>query len=287
MAIKYLDGGRITGLSTDAKPDRDTSDSTSPALTVQAGSVFIETDTGSKYVHNGTAWIQQPFDSITSAGGKDSGIPKRQWFQEWFTGKSLNTDIWGTGYTNGTGAFAMIDSVDGGFKITSGGSHANNNSWISFHANVTSITAPNKQFSPYSSVIIDVMKYPLAKSVYATAGGGFSSTGRGDQATSSGESNAVHLVNVSAGANFRFITTNAGNTQISYGADTSVAFDNNYHCNKIELKSSSAENTLDGVLVATLTGQLPAHDQAPCYGSQGYSNSNPAIQLLYVEAYNT
>ena len=28
MAIEYLDGGRITGLSTDAKPDRDTSDAT-------------------------------------------------------------------------------------------------------------------------------------------------------------------------------------------------------------------------------------------------------------------
>ena len=28
MAIAYLDGGRITGLSTDAKPDRDTSDIT-------------------------------------------------------------------------------------------------------------------------------------------------------------------------------------------------------------------------------------------------------------------
>ena len=65
MAIKYLDGGRITGLSTDAKPDRDTSDSTSPALTVQAGSVFIETDTGSKYVHNGTAWIPLNFEDVT------------------------------------------------------------------------------------------------------------------------------------------------------------------------------------------------------------------------------
>ena len=92
MAIKYLAGGRITGLSTDAKPNRDSS---SPyALTVQAGSVFIETDTGAKYIHNGTAWIQEPFDSITSALGNNGGVTKRQWFQEWFTGKSLNTDIW-------------------------------------------------------------------------------------------------------------------------------------------------------------------------------------------------
>ena len=67
MAIEYLDGGRITGLSTDAKPDRDASDSTSPALTVQAGSVFIEIDTGKKYVHNGTIWLQQTFDSLNSS----------------------------------------------------------------------------------------------------------------------------------------------------------------------------------------------------------------------------
>ena len=213
--------------------------------------------------------------------------PARMRFVENFSGDALDADTWGTGYTNGTGAFAMADEVDGGFKITSGGSHDNNNSWISFHGNVTAQTAPVCQFNPYGSVIIDVIKYPLAKSVYATAGGGFSSIGKPSQTSASGQSNAVHLVNVSAGANFRFITTNAGNAQTSYGADTSVAFDNNYHCNKIELKPSSAENTLDGVLVATITGQLPAHDQAPCYGSQGYNASNPAIQLLYVEAYNT
>jgi hypothetical protein len=99
MAIVYLDGGRITGLSTDAKPDRDTSDASQPALTVQAGSVFIETDTGNKYIHNGTAWIQEPFDSRNDALGCSGGRIQFDHVVEWFTGKSLNTDRWNAGET--------------------------------------------------------------------------------------------------------------------------------------------------------------------------------------------
>ena len=92
MAIEFLAGGIITGLSTDAKPDRDTSDTTNPALTVQVGSVFYETDTGSKFVNNGTAWVQQTFDSINEALGNGGGVSQRQHMVEWFTGHSLNTE---------------------------------------------------------------------------------------------------------------------------------------------------------------------------------------------------
>ena len=120
MAIVYLDGGRITGLSTDAKPDRDTSDASQPALTVQAGSVFIETDTGSRFVHNGTAWIQEPFDSINSALGNSGGITQSQHFVDWFTGRTLNTIIWNEGYVGADSVRGMADEIDGGYKMVVG-----------------------------------------------------------------------------------------------------------------------------------------------------------------------
>lgn len=47
MAITYLGGGRITGLSTDTKP-----------TAVPVGSTFLETDTNKEFLWNGTAWQQ-------------------------------------------------------------------------------------------------------------------------------------------------------------------------------------------------------------------------------------
>ena len=46
MAIKYLAGNRLTGLSTDTKP-----------TTVATNSVFTETDTKKDYIFNGSAWV--------------------------------------------------------------------------------------------------------------------------------------------------------------------------------------------------------------------------------------
>ena len=276
MAIAYLDGGRITGLSTDTKP-----------ANADSGSVFIETDTGSKYIHNGTTWFKQPFDSINAALGKDNGLTQRQHFVEWFVGHSLNKERWGIGYSNGTPTYGMVDGIDGGFKIAGGGSHANNNVWLTTHDESSSgASTPIRTFDPNGSVIIDVIKYPLAQSNYGTAGGGFSSQGRGDQATQSGHSDAHHFVRSNL-TNFFFRTTNAGGNQAGYGVDSGVAFDNNYHCNKIELGIgiSGANYTMDGILKGTICSYMPAHPQAPVYGAQG-SNSDPSIQFLYIEAYN-
>ena len=288
MAIKYLDGGRITGLSTDAKPDRDTSDATQPALTVEAGSVFIETDTGSKYVHNGTAWIQESFDSISAALGKSGGVTKRQHFVEWFTGKQYEDDRWGRCSSAGTIAFSMSDEIDGGLKMTTTGSETYNNMWLTWNANSSSGTSsPICQYSPTGSVIIDVMKYGAAAGVFNSAGGGFGSEGRGDQATSSGHSDAHHFHRSNLG-NFYFRTTQDGATQSGYGVDTGVAFDQNYHCHKIELKPTEAAYTLDGILKGNRTSSLPNTAQAPLYGGQGQPTSqHPILHLLYVEAYNT
>ena len=103
MVLRYLDGGRITGISTDTKP-----------ANVPIGSSFIETDTGAKLIHNGSTWIYDTFDSINAALGKSSGVTQRQHFVEWFTGRSLNTDRWKLNQIGGSICTATLDdSIDG------------------------------------------------------------------------------------------------------------------------------------------------------------------------------
>lgn len=68
MAIQYWVGGRITGLSTDSKPDH-------AGLT---GYIFYEIDTGTTSYHNGTAWAVKtlssqwmPFAFVVYKAGSD------------------------------------------------------------------------------------------------------------------------------------------------------------------------------------------------------------------------
>ena len=48
-----------------------------------------------------------------------SGTVAKQRMVETFTGDALDTDRWNTTNVTGTGTFAMNDSVDGGFSISS------------------------------------------------------------------------------------------------------------------------------------------------------------------------
>ena len=264
MAIEYLDGGRITGLSTDAKPVRDTSDATIPALTVQAGSEFIETDTGAKYIHNGTAWIQEPFDSITSALGNNGGVTKRQWFQEWFTGKSLNTDIWGMWNESGSGSFAMSDSVDGGFSITTS---AGGRSGIDFNN--------NRQFSPNSSTIIAVVKKTALSSRRLFVGFRYDGTTNGTAECA--------LLHSHDGGNIGLLTGDDSGGDTTAG---SVAPSTNYILTKIVLKTSSCDMNINGILDVTRTEDLPTVATQPQLMARDDGSGTCIVHCTYMEAYN-
>ena len=58
----------------------------------------------------------------------------KQHFIEWFSGKQLPS-YWTKVDISGTNTFAMVDSVDGGFQITSG-SGAYNRASIWFNVNL-------------------------------------------------------------------------------------------------------------------------------------------------------
>ena len=212
----------------------------------------------------------------------------RDRFIDNFSGKSLNSDVWGVCSQVNAAQFTMSDEIDGGLKMTTTGSQTYNTMWLAFNGNSSSgVTSPVCQFNPYGSVIIDVMKYDAAASVFNSAGGGFSSEGRGDQGTSSGHSDAHHFHRSNLG-NFYFRTTQDGYTQSGYGVDTGVAFDQNWHWHKIELKPTVSAYTLDGILRGTRTEYLPDTMQSPVYGAQGAPTSqNPILKISYIEAYNT
>ena len=274
MAIVYLDGGRITGLSTDAKPDRDTSDASQPALTVQAGSVFIETDTGNKYIHNGTAWIQEPFESINDALGCSGGRIQLDHVVEWFTGKSLNTDRWNAGETSGTTTRGMKDEIDGGFYIHGGGA-VNRVQYLNFN-NV-------EQYLPRGSVNISV-----AKDTGGAARGAFFTgfmDGTPQAVGSIATVTSSHAGHYKKNERYNKVSTADGSNESSTELTDSYR-GVTYHVYKTECNSFWCEFWIDGVLMATKESNLPATNMQPtfsCYHDGGEKD----MHILYMEAYNT
>ena len=272
MAIVYLDGGRITGLESEL-PAPTTTDTTDPiagySFKVPAGSIFIATDTGARFVHNGTAWIQQTFDSINSAFGKSDGVTQRQHMVEWFTGKSLNTNIWTFTQVTGSPTSAMADSINGGYQIT--GVANNNAGQITFNG--------NNQFSN-SSVFIAVAKKDQSAS--AVMGGLRSTSG----STINPPSASAQFHNNSGYTNIAMTTGDASSVSAS---QSSTAHDQAYHCFKIELNAgASSTMTLDGVLAITKSTNIPtsAYTYQPALCFQQRSTTNANGNFLYCEAYN-
>lgn len=106
MTIQYLDSKRLTGLSSDTKP-----------TTLSDNSIFIETDTGGRYIFDGDRWKPtSKFDSLS-----DSFSSKKQHFVEWFSGKSLPS-YWTLTQIVATCTATISNSVDGGmlFQTDSG-----------------------------------------------------------------------------------------------------------------------------------------------------------------------
>ena len=106
MTIQYLDSRRLTGLSSDTKP-----------TTLSDNSIFIETDTGGRYIFDGDRWKPtSKFDSLS-----DSFTFNKQHFVEWFAGKELG-HYWTLTQIVATCTATISNSVDGGmlFQTDSG-----------------------------------------------------------------------------------------------------------------------------------------------------------------------
>ena len=187
---------------------------------------------------------------------------------ETFDGSVLS-ERWTTDTGVGTPTYAMADSVDGGFTITTGSS-ANDRGSISFNG--------KHQYAFDGSVLIYVGK---ADSIVNTIAIAALNSG----VTFAGGNDWAYVGNHSAVDSTNFTSrTSSGSAQST--TSTGVALDTNYHVFKTETKSSSVEFSIDGVLKTTITTNLPNRSLQPMYTVQADEASSKVGSILYLEAYN-
>ena len=259
MAIEYLDGGRIIGLSTDTKP-----------TDVASGSTFIETDTGYTQTFNGTCWFTKPFDSINDSFGRSLGYAQKQHFVEWFCGNRLRTDTWNLGNSNSGYTIEMDDSVNGGLKMINNASHA--------HSAILDFDL-KRQFSSSASTVIYVGK------TVTSSGGSIIGLGNDYRHNNSYKSTAVQLDN---GYSTVYILSSDGTTQSA--TSTGISRDANRHVYKLVNTATSIACSVDGVQGTSKTTNLPSNNNdkmQPLLNVYSYSGNTTTFNINYFEAYNT
>ena len=199
------------------------------------------------------------------------GTIAKQRFVENFSGSALDTDRWSTNNVRGTNTFAMDDSIDGGFKVTTGAGSYDSGS-ITFN-NI-------RQYSQTSSVIIAVTK--LTSPTVSTNYVGF--TDHQDSPVQASASDGTVMENGQPNGNIRLGTSQTG---ASTFVATTTARTSNWITSKIEMLSSTATLSLAGVIEATVSSNLPTSPNQPHF----MTLTNEAVlhigNIRYCEAYNT
>ena len=206
--------------------------------------------------------LYEQFCPLTTVAG--------QHFVSNFSRHSLDSKRWVTG-TSGSSVFAMSDSIDGGFSIKTGGTNGNKG-WIDFGGNAI------RPFAINGSVSISVAK--LVSTNY-----GYMETGLNGNLMAEGKS-IIKWYADSYNNNIKFKVDS--HTAIDSGL--SAGEENNWHCYKIETKTSSSEGTIDGVLAATTSDIPDAVDtKLQPYFYVANSEGNGVIEGLirYCEVFNT
>ena len=204
------------------------------------------------------------FDSMYESFNPLTTVNK-QHFVEWFSGSALDS-IWTQTDVAGTGTFAMDDTVDGGFKITTGASGSNESN-INFNN--------KRQYEETACVCIAVWK-TFATSLQETH------VGLSANITSYPVNSAALYVD--NGGNFN-IRTADGST--SSQTSTGTAVDTNFHSYKIECKSADIEMSVDGVKTNDKTTNRPTIPMQPFSAVRHISGGAQSTSTRYMECYNT
>ena len=199
----------------------------------------------------------------------------KQHFIEWFSGKQLPS-YWdgSTGYSGGaTGA--MLDEVDGGFKMSTVSAQWARQTWWFGGKN---------QYSAGGSELISVFKFDNNENVYLV---GFS-----DETDLAGSATA-HIATAecrksanSAGQTYFTLYTNDGSNNSRL--PSTVTLDTNWHTFKVT--NTSGANTLlsiDGVLEVTKSTNKPTDPMCPAFIVDAQTAHVATAQIRYLEAYNT
>ncbi len=204
------------------------------------------------------ASLYQSFQDLTTL--------QKQHFVEWFSGDALDS-IWTEDDGQGTGSSAMVDAIDGGYRITAG-TGANDNRNIHFNN--------KRHYLQTGSVIIAIVKNGTAANSDCNIG------------FVSDESTVNHrcwMINHSTADSFFGVVCHDGTT--SSKTLTDISNDTSFHLHKAELKASVAEYIIDGVLKASHTTNLPADKLQPMGRALSKSGNAAELTLRYLEAYNT
>ena len=209
----------------------------------------------------------------------------KQRFVDNFSGDDIDSDRWGKGYQDsnaGTYDISMNDAVDGGLRCTSN-TGTNHGVYIGFVPNASAVVTQSvRQYAHNGSVIIWGQRWNTISSEINSSNAGFMEQGRTDAASVN-----MSVCRFSSGSSFfQHRVANGGGSQTDTAS--TVSTDTSLHTHKIELTSTNSQYTIDGVLEATITTNLPAAKFAPCFGLQnGATGTSSEFDLLYVECYNT
>ena len=252
MTIQYLDSQRLTGVASDTKP-----------TTLSDHSIFIETDTGKRFIFDGGRWKRTSvFDSLHESFTND-----KQRFVEWFSGKQIPS-YWNTNNTTGTGTFAMADTVDGGFIITSG-TGANYESNINFNN--------KRQYAHDGSVMIGVVQ------AVATSGSDVFMSLSND-ATAAAYLGGDNTASWEIEGGTQYCNTSDGTSVTRTALTSATAMGTGFRVGKVECGTANIKLTVDGVLEVVKTTNRPASAMQPKFSVFG---NGKALSVKYMEAYNT
>jgi len=189
----------------------------------------------------------------------------KQHFVENFSGSVLDTDRWNLGGTN-TPTAIMSDTINGGVKVTTGGS-INNFATLTFN-NI-------EPFDATSCVIIFVS---TRDNTNAKSRHGLSHLG----ATAEAFTEHHAFVNNGETPEIKFETGNGTNSSTDSGVTATL----NTVLNKIEMSSSNGKYFFDGVLKVTKTTNLPTTSQQPYLYHFAQDGAARSINYRYCEAWN-
>ncbi|MDH3834392.1 MAG: hypothetical protein OES34_09575 [Nitrosopumilus sp.] len=207
------------------------------------------------------------FQSLTDALDPAPGIIPKTHFVEWFSGDALDS-IWTQRDVAGTGTFAMDDSENGGFSITTG-STSGNNSFIDFD--------DTNHYAHDGSILISVIK----NTTDTSAG---QQVGLTEQAGANYDDTRATVGNNS---NASFIIFNTALNSTSASVDSTIAPDGAFHKIQQRLSSTSLNGWIDDVLEVLITSNLPDVAMQPYWRGNTGSAAAKKSNVSYLEAFNT
>jgi len=195
-------------------------------------------------------------------------VIRKTHFWDWFDGSVLN-DRWTETTLGGTPTFTMFDDVGEGFEILAKTS-AGHTGAINFN--------DIRHYSHTATMFIGVHRVLSTVDMEGLVGGV-------DAKNFSATSVTIAGMRSVDSTDFFLIFTNDG--AASSNTVSSVSLDTIFHTHQIECTSSNNQYSIDGVLEATKTTNLPDTKMQPTYIVTTRTTASKIGHLRYFEVYST